>query len=101
MVFMPEPQTLFSVVAPVDSGMPAAIAAWRAGAWPRLGRQHAAHEDFGNVAGRDARLLQCGGDGGRAQGRGRHAVELAEEGADGGALGGGDDDVGHGKLVDA
>jgi hypothetical protein len=36
MVFMPEPHTLLSVVAPTDSGMPAAIAAWRAGAWPRL-----------------------------------------------------------------
>jgi hypothetical protein len=36
MVFMPEPHTLLRVVAPVDSGMPAAIAAWRAGAWPRL-----------------------------------------------------------------
>ncbi|KAG0732802.1 hypothetical protein G6F23_013961 [Rhizopus arrhizus] len=36
MVFMPEPHTLLRVVAPTDSGMPAAIAAWRAGAWPRL-----------------------------------------------------------------
>ncbi|MNV85263.1 hypothetical protein D3C71_1792030 [compost metagenome] len=36
MAFMPEPHTLLSVVAPVASGMPAAIAAWRAGAWPRL-----------------------------------------------------------------
>jgi hypothetical protein len=33
--FMPEPQTLLIVVAPVDTGMPAAMAAWRAGAWPR------------------------------------------------------------------
>ena len=32
--FMPEPQTLFTVVAPVASGRPAPRAAWRAGAWP-------------------------------------------------------------------
>src|SRR5690349_16651608 len=34
--FMPEPQTLLIVVAPVETGMPAAIDACRAGAWPRL-----------------------------------------------------------------
>src|SRR3954465_5685701 len=34
--FMPEPQTLLIVVKPVDFGMPAAIDAWRVGAWPRL-----------------------------------------------------------------
>ena len=33
--FMPEPQTLLMVVQPVATGMPAAMAAWRAGAWPR------------------------------------------------------------------
>ena len=32
--FMPEPQTLLTVVAPVASGSPAPRAAWRAGAWP-------------------------------------------------------------------
>ena len=32
--FMPEPQTLLMVVAPVASGSPAPRAAWRAGAWP-------------------------------------------------------------------
>ena len=32
--FMPEPQTLLTVVAPVASGNPAPRAAWRAGAWP-------------------------------------------------------------------
>ena len=32
--FMPEPQTLLIVVAPVASGSPAPRAAWRAGAWP-------------------------------------------------------------------
>src|SRR4029079_12059775 len=34
--FMPEPHTLFTVVAPAAAGMPALSAAWRAGAWPRL-----------------------------------------------------------------
>src|SRR5512144_2430856 len=34
--FMPEPQTLLIVVQPADFGSPAASAAWRAGAWPRL-----------------------------------------------------------------
>src|SRR5512138_933122 len=32
--FMPEPHILLTVVAPVASGRPAPIAAWRAGAWP-------------------------------------------------------------------
>src|SRR5690348_17108432 len=36
MAFMPEPQTLLSVVQPVEGGSPAANAAWRAGAWPRF-----------------------------------------------------------------
>ena len=31
--FMPEPQSLLMVVAPVSTGMPAAMAAWRAGPW--------------------------------------------------------------------
>src|SRR5690606_9945198 len=34
--FMPEPQTLLMVVQPAEVGRPAASAAWRAGAWPRL-----------------------------------------------------------------
>src|SRR5690606_17995132 len=34
--FMPEPHTLLMVVAPAEVGSPAASAAWRAGAWPRL-----------------------------------------------------------------
>ena len=34
--FMPEPHTLLMVVAPAPAGRPAASAAWRAGAWPRL-----------------------------------------------------------------
>src|SRR5208282_4961419 len=33
--FMPEPHILLMVVAPAESGNPAPIAAWRAGAWPR------------------------------------------------------------------
>ncbi len=33
-VFRPEPQILFTVVAPTKGGMPALMAAWRAGAWP-------------------------------------------------------------------
>src|SRR6185312_2518188 len=36
MAFMPDPHTLLTVVAPVLAGTPAASAAWRAGAWPRL-----------------------------------------------------------------
>ena len=30
----PEPQTLLSVIAPTETGRPALITAWRAGAWP-------------------------------------------------------------------
>ena len=33
-VFMPLPQTLLTVVAPMDGGSPALMAAWRAGDWP-------------------------------------------------------------------
>src|SRR5688572_30080193 len=33
--FMPEPQTLLTVVQPASFGRPAPSAAWRAGAWPR------------------------------------------------------------------
>ena len=32
--FMPEPHILLMVVQPTWSGMPAPMAAWRAGAWP-------------------------------------------------------------------
>ncbi len=32
--FMPEPQTLLTVVQGTDCGSPAPMAAWRAGAWP-------------------------------------------------------------------
>jgi len=35
MAFMPEPHILLMVVAGMFTGMPAPIAAWRAGAWPR------------------------------------------------------------------
>ena len=35
MAFMPEPQTLLTVVQPAAVGRPAPSAAWRAGAWPR------------------------------------------------------------------
>ena len=36
MAFMPDAQTLLMVVASAETGMPAPIMAWRAGAWPRL-----------------------------------------------------------------
>ena len=62
----------------------------------QVGGQHAAHDDFGYVGGRNAGLFQRGTDRGGTQGGRRHAGELAEEGTDRGALGGGDDDVGHG-----
>jgi hypothetical protein len=44
--FMPEPQTLLMVVAPVASGRPAPRAACRARRLALSSRQHAAHEDF-------------------------------------------------------
>ena len=95
--FMPEPQTLLMVVQPADVGMPAASAAWRAGAWPRPAGstqpmitsstlRRPATPDCSSAA-RMAVAPSVGGG---------HAGELAEEGTDGGALGTDDDDVGHG-----
>ncbi len=65
-----------------------------------VGGQHAAHDDFADVRGRDARLLQGCANSCCTQRRGRHAGELAEERANGCALGTGDDntDVRHGDL---
>ena len=88
---MPEPQTLLIVVAPADSGSPAAMAAWRA----EVGRQYAAHDHFIDLRGRQLALFDGGGNRGSAESGGGNAIERAQERTDGSALGGGDDDLGH------
>ena len=92
----PEPQTWLTPQAGTSLGMPAAIDAWRAGFWPWAAVSTWPRITSRHVLRRDARLLERRLD--------RDAAELvrggggegAEEGADGRALGGGDDDVGHG-----
>ena len=90
MVFMPEPHTLLRVVAPVDSGMRRSPPGGRRLA--EVGRQHAAHEDLGDVAGRYARLFQGGSDGGRAEGGVGTPLNWPRK-EPMAVLGGGDDDV--------
>jgi hypothetical protein len=97
--FIPEPQTLLMVVAPVASGSFAPRAAWRR----RLalsGRQHAAHEHFVDPLRRQVCPFHRGADHMgtelvRAEGR-----EVAHELAERRAGGGNDDDqigsCGHG-----
>jgi hypothetical protein len=92
----PEPQTWLRPQAGTSFGTPAAIEAWRAGfwpwpavsTWPRITSDTSSGATRPGERGfdRDAAELVAGRGG-----------EGAEEGADGGALGGGDDDVGHGK----
>jgi hypothetical protein len=62
------------------------------------GRQHAAHDHFRHRFGRNARLRERGLDGGSAEGGGGNTGELTQEGAERGALGADDDDIGHGRL---
>ena len=53
MAFMPDEQTLFTVVHSVETGRPALRAAWRAGAWPMffLGPGASAGAHRGGLAG--------------------------------------------------
>src|SRR5262249_359113 len=100
--FMPEPQTLFTVVAPVASGRPAPRPAWPAGAWPGrglggrglalTGRQHIAHEDFVDLLRRELRPIERGADHMRAELVGGKGRQLAHETTERGAGGGKDND---------
>ena len=94
--FMPEPHTLLMVVQPARGRNARADRGLARGRLAEAGRQHAAHDHFVDLVGRDARVLERALDRGRAEGGGGNAGELAEQGADGGALGTDDDDVGHG-----
>ncbi len=58
-----EAQTLLIVSDGTWTGMPAATAAWRAGAWPGAALQHLAHHDVPHLARLDAGALQRGPDG--------------------------------------
>src|SRR3954465_14528626 len=69
---IPEPQTLLRVIAPVPTGQPAPRAAAggaRAGrSLPLAGGEDAAHVDLLDLAGRQTRALDGGGDRARPQG---------------------------------
>ena len=93
MAFMPEPHILLMVVVGTPTGI--------AGAERRLARrrlaeprgQHAAHDDFLHVGGRDLRRPRGALDGGGAELRRGDGREHALKRADGRAHGGNDDDV--------
>ena len=92
----PEPQSWFRLQAVASFGMPALIAAWRAGFWPCAGRQHLAQDHLVHVLRLHPGALERGLDGDRAELMGGKAGEGAVEGADRRARGAGDDDVCHG-----
>src|SRR5690554_6485386 len=92
--FMPEPHTLLMVVQPAASGMLAARDGLGEG-----GGKHGTHEGLASLVGGQAGMLEPAAARGCAQGRGRNAAALAEEGIDRSETGGGDDDVAHGMLL--
>ena len=69
--FMPEPQTLLMVVQPVEVGQAGAERGLARRCLAEAGGQHAAHDDFVDLVGGDARVLQRAGDRGGAQHGGR------------------------------
>src|SRR6185312_4300243 len=77
--FMPEPQTLLTVVAPVASGRPAGRGL------ALSGRQHIAHENFVDPLRREPGAFQRGLDDMRAELVGAERSELAHEAAERGA----------------
>ena len=88
----PEPQSWFSPQAVASCGMPAAMAAWRAGFWPCAGGQDLAEDDLVDFAGVDACAGQGFLDRDGAEFVGGHVRECPVEGTDRGAGGAGDDD---------
>ena len=91
--FMPEPHTLLIVVRRRRRGMSAPIAAWRAGAWPRPAGSTQPMITSSTWSAARPGVGERAVDRGSAERRRGHAGELAEEGADGGALGTDDDDI--------
>ena len=93
MAFMPEPHILLMVVVGTPFGNAGAERRLARGRLAEARRQHAAHDHFLDVGGRDSRGGERALDGGGAElrrgGRRQHALECA----DGRADGGGDDDV--------
>ena len=88
----PEPQSWLRPQAVASFGMPAPIAAWRAGFWPCAGRQDLAEDDLVDFAGVDAGARQHFLDRDGAEFMGGRVGEGAVEGADRCAGGAGDDD---------
>src|SRR6201986_1907373 len=93
--FMPEPQTLLTVVAPVASGSPAPRAACRAGAWPWPAGStqpiRASSTRPGGPPGRDPGARERAPDHMRAEVRRRKPRQFPEEAAERRAHGGDDD----------
>ena len=74
--FSPEPHTLLMVTAPTAGGIPAAIAACRAGAWPIPAGSTQPEIDLPHGVGRYARALQRRPHGdGASRGAGNDANE--------------------------
>ena len=90
--FRPEPQTLLRVVAGTVSGMPAKMAAWRAGAWPTPAWSTQPMMTSLDLRRRDARALERRLDGDRAELRRGQRRQRPLEGPDGGTRRAHDDD---------
>ena len=96
--FMPEPHILLTVVQPAASGRPAPRAAWRAGAWPSPAGSTQPIRTSSIVALGDARALDRGLDGDRAELGALSEREVALKAAHRRA-GGADDDDGIGGVM--
>ena len=91
--------TLLIVSAGTSFGIPAPIAAWRAGAWPGAGLEHLAHDDVADLLRVDAGALEPRTDRDRAELRRRDVGKAAADTAERRPDGGDDDGASHGASV--
>ena len=91
--FMPEPHILLTVVAGTLMAMPAATAAWRAGAWPRPAGSTQPKMTSSMASGPKPGIGEGGPRRGRTELRGGDRAQHALEGADRGAACGSDDEL--------
>ena len=96
--FMPEPQTLLMVVAPVASGSFAPARGLTRRGLALSGRQHAAHEHFVDPLRRQLGSLQRRADHMGAEPVGAERRQFPHEAAERGAGGGDDDDGGSAAM---
>ena len=78
---MPEPHILLIVVQPAAERQAGAERGLARRRLTLTGRQHAAHQDFLDAFGRDARPFDRGGNGARAERGRRNILEIAEKAA--------------------